>query len=264
MARTGKSLLLEGRFRGARAVAKVLTDQGEFWRSRLHNELAFYKAARSAGAPVAIPHLFCGDDDLGVLILEYLEGRPLASTRYPDTPVDERDFALLLRALTDLHAWKPTPAPFRATIAEAMARRMEKHVGRGVLPERDAIHAVSLMRAASWEPVFSHRDLLFTNCLVRHDRVALIDWEYAGYALPGYDEALLWVLLMDDASKRNRVIDVASAHGEERALLFTINVMSLLAREVHQLRASGDEDLRRRATTLETDLTEVRTWIRPR
>lgn len=261
IARTGKSVVLEGDLRGTRAVAKVLMDRGEFWRSRLRNELAFYRIAAALPASITIPRMYCGDDGRGILILEYLDGRPLATKRYPEAPIDGRAFTLLLEALPRLHDWTPGVPSTRDAVVKETERRLERHVDRGLLARCEAIHARTLIRETRWEPTFNHRDLLFTNCLTFHDRLALIDWEYSGYALPGYDEALLWVLLVNDASRRDLVADIAHEQNESLALLFKINVMSLLAREIHMLRASGEDALQRRATTLATDLADVRRGI---
>jgi hypothetical protein len=64
-------------------------------------------------------------------------------------------------------------------------------------------------------------------------RPTLIDWELAGYAASGYDEALLWTVLMDDRRARDVVAGRMEDSGKSRMRLFAINRLAILAREIH-------------------------------
>ncbi len=261
IARTAKSLLVGGAYLGESAVAKILIDRVAFWQDRLNHELDIYEAVRMQGAPVPMPRLLDGRRAMGILILEHLDGDPLARQRYPCRTINPADMTLLLDMLPALNGWQLHTTPSQQTTLQAAEQRLANHVARGLLPQDDADRVAALLSRLTWSPEFHHRDLLFSNCLMHRDRLALIDWEYAGYAIPGYDEALLWVLLMDHDRQRNDLLTHVQERGHERTLLFMINCLIILPREIHALRATRTSASLRRATALETELDNVRGWV---
>jgi len=89
---------------------------------------------------------------------------------------------------------------------------------------------------AAAELVFSHGDLLLTNVMATGAAVTLLDWEYAGLRLPGYDHALLWLALMDHPAAQDLVATRAAAQSA-----FRLHAATLLLRElrIHRQAASA-------------------------
>jgi len=265
--RTGKSLLIAGTFRGEPAVAKLLTDRGAFWQTRFLHEIEFYRAIQEGDPPIRIPQLLHADNPNLMMIQELLPGEPMADARHPSKPVDLQGFRALLNTLPALHAWMPWPTPDPETIVLDYENRLAKHLQRGFLSPEDVDRGIRLLHSISWTPEFNHGDLLLTNCLFDtvQQRIALIDWEYAGYLVPGYDLALLYTLSLHDENQHAMITRVVQESGEKGSALFLVNLLILLARETHNLRELQHIDLLRSRTTLvTTELEQTRHLLHAR
>jgi hypothetical protein len=168
------------------------------WRWTAAHEIEIYRWLAEQTLDVRIPALIDADPDEGVLVLERLEGPPLARGRAA-RHVDPVEIARLSAGIQGLAALVPPlvavppdeviaamrerilPDPSDPGWLAAGARRL---VSLGFLDEEDVPRGT--------ECAFAHGDLFARNVLAGP---ALVDWELAGLHPAGWDLALLWTSL---------------------------------------------------------------------
>jgi aminoglycoside phosphotransferase (APT) family kinase protein len=79
---------------------------------------------------------------------------------------------------------------------------------------------------------FCHGDALLSNILMSPAGPVLVDWEHAGWYLPGYDLATLWAVLGDAPVARRQISQIAQAQGPAARDAFLVNLMLVLTREI--------------------------------
>lgn len=79
---------------------------------------------------------------------------------------------------------------------------------------------------------FCHGDALLSNILLPPTGPVLVDWEHAGWYLPGYDLATLWAVLGDAPAARRQISQLAQAPGAAARDAFLVNLMLVLTREI--------------------------------
>jgi len=150
------------------------------------NELAASRAAHAAGLSPAVVH-----HEPGVLVLDYIDARPLAPEEIVRPEMLER-VVLLVR---DAHGgigghFRGAAAIFWvfhvvADYAATLKAEGSRHVPMlATLMDR----LKTLEEAAGpFEIAFGHNDLLASNILDDGNRLWLIDWDYAGFNSPLFD-----------------------------------------------------------------------------
>ena len=83
---------------------------------------------------------------------------------------------------------------------------------------------------------FCHGDALLSNILLSPAGPVLVDWEHAGWYLPGYDLATLWSVLGDAPVARRQISQLAQSAGPAARDAFLVNLMLVLTREIRTLR----------------------------
>lgn len=79
---------------------------------------------------------------------------------------------------------------------------------------------------------FCHGDALLSNILLSPAGPVLVDWEHAGWYLPGYDLATLWAVLGDAPLARRQISQLAQQAGPASRDAFLVNLMIVLTREI--------------------------------
>src|SRR5689334_2915450 len=92
--RARKSELLWGTVDGKPVVAKRLVKASPVWEWYLEREIAIYRALMERPPGVRFPRFVAGDH--GVLVMERLEGEPLATKRRPAAPLPIRTISALI------------------------------------------------------------------------------------------------------------------------------------------------------------------------
>lgn len=150
------------------------------------NELAASRAAHAAGISPAVLH-----HEPGILVLDWIEGRPLdaADVRRPDF------LAKILPLVAATHRDLPRHlrGPTLAFHSFHILRDYAATLRQGASPH--APHLAALLHAADrleqavgpYAPVYGHNDLLPANILDDGNRLWLIDWDYAGWNSPLFD-----------------------------------------------------------------------------
>jgi hypothetical protein len=72
----------------------------------------------------------------------------------------------------------------------------------------------------------------------------LVDWEHAGWYLPGYDLATLWTVLGDDPAARRQISQLAQAAGPAARDAFLVNLMLVLTREIRTCETAVQRSMR--------------------
>ncbi|MFC0862425.1 phosphotransferase family protein [Sphaerimonospora cavernae] len=231
---TGKTIVIGGSTAGRPAVVKVLLGGDPFWRDKFVNEIAVCRAFARQTPPVAVARLVDADEQAGVLIVERLAGRPLAVDRYPAGPLPAGVITAVVDAVATLADWQP-PAPLPRWWD--YKERLDRYRGYGLLDDDDHHALAVLLDMTGLRRCFAHGDVLPGNIRLlaepaSPDRVALLDWEFAGTYLPGLDLALLWVLLGATPPARHVIMSRLAAADPPTRAAFTINQAMVLTREL--------------------------------
>jgi aminoglycoside phosphotransferase (APT) family kinase protein len=158
----------------------------------LANEAALYRRLRDAPWT---PALHAYDARRGLLVLEWIEGGADLLAR-PISPTLAR---ALGRALADLHAIAPDDEELRRDAPwvlalhrpplEALRYLSAASVELVKLLQRDPPLTAALddLRETWRCEALVHRDVKRANCVAHGGRVALVDWEMAGWGDPAWD-----------------------------------------------------------------------------
>ncbi|WP_335933297.1 aminoglycoside phosphotransferase family protein [Streptomyces sp. PTD5-9] len=232
--RSGRSVLLVGSTGRATAVAKCLLDHSPAWSERFRHEIAAYRAFVRHRPPVRAPRLIAADPDNCTLVIERMPGRVAALTRHPTEAPPRADVRAVLGAITRVNSWRPAPGLFDAPLD--YAARISRYHELGLFTDRDLgdlqklLHGLAGGRQAMGQ--FCHGDALLSNVLLSPTGPVLVDWEHAGWYLPGYDLATLWAVLGDAPAARRQISQLAQAAGPASRDAFLVNLMLVLTREI--------------------------------
>ncbi|MBP0457907.1 aminoglycoside phosphotransferase family protein [Streptomyces montanisoli] len=244
--RSGRSVLLVGSAGRATVVAKCLLDQSPVWVERFRHEIASYRAFVRNRPPVRVPRLVAADPAGGALVLERIPGRPAALSRHPLQAPPRTDVRAVLGAIAGLNAWQPPAGRFEAPLD--YASRISRYHELGLFTDRDLgdlqklLHGIAAQRHGARQ--FCHGDALLSNVLIAPTGPVLVDWEHAGWYLPGYDLATLWAVLGDDPAGRREVSKLAQSGGPAARDAFLVNLMLVLTREIRMYETAVQRTLR--------------------
>ncbi|MET8557197.1 aminoglycoside phosphotransferase family protein [Streptomyces sp. NPDC004959] len=234
--RNGHSVLLAGTTGRATVVAKCLLDRSPVWSGRVRQEIAAYRAFVRQRPPVRVPRLVAADPDQGVLVVERMPGRPAALQRHPAHAPGRADLRAALAAFARVNSWRPAPGTFDTPLD--YGARLARFHELGMLTDRDLddlqklLHGVAAGagRGGMWQ--FNHGDALLSNVLLSPAGPVLLDWDRAGWYLPGYDLATLWSVIGDAPEVRRQIAQLAQAAGPAARDAFLVNLMLVLTREI--------------------------------
>ncbi|MFI9626001.1 aminoglycoside phosphotransferase family protein [Streptomyces sp. NPDC052042] len=234
--RSGRSVLLVGSTGRTTAVAKCLLDHSPAWSERFRHEIAAYRAFVRHRPPVRVPRLIAADPDNCALVIERTPGRVAALTRHPTEAPPRADVRAVLGAVARVNAWRPAPGLFDAPLD--YAARITQYHELGLFTDRDLSDLQKLLhglayaggRQTIWQ--FCHGDALLSNILLSPAGPVLVDWEHAGWYLPGHDLATLWAVLGDAPAARRQISQLAQVAGPASRDAFLVNLMLVLTREI--------------------------------
>ncbi|MGH3923115.1 MAG: phosphotransferase [Pseudonocardiaceae bacterium] len=237
---TDKSLLVAGTIGDQPIVAKLLINGDAFWQDKLGHEITVYRVFAEHPPPIRVPRLIHADD-ARLLVLERLDGAPLDADRYPNRVLPDAAVDAALEAVTALNCWRPPQGAFAPVFD--YRKRIDRYLAHGILTEVDtkALHRLLDSWSGDWE--LDHGDPLPSNLLLAGDGyAALLDWEFTGLYLPGFDLALLHTLLTATPHTRNRINRIVTE--QDLAVPFTINLAMVLTREIRTHRELPNGPLR--------------------
>jgi Ser/Thr protein kinase RdoA (MazF antagonist) len=248
--RARKSELLAGELDGAPVIAKRLVRPNPVWAWYLAREIELYRAFDATPPPIRVPRLIAADDE--VLVIERLEGAPLAKLRRPYAELAPEVVEELIAMHDALATWPgafPALQPTTAVRSQLRTRLLEDPTSpiewvraglarcgaKSILDSSTVRDALAALDAHS--PIApSHGDLLLRNVIGAEgggQGVGLVDWECAGLHVADWDLALLWTQLAPDARSS---IEQAIGDGPRLRTFWALAVFAL-AREVTFLHA---------------------------
>ncbi|WP_345964315.1 aminoglycoside phosphotransferase family protein [Streptomyces sp. BRB040] len=234
--RSGRSVLLVGTTGRSTAVAKCLVDHSPAWAERSRHEIGAYRSFVRQRPPVRVPRLIAADPDNGTLVIERMPGRVAALQRHPLEAPPRADIRATIGAVCRLNAWRPPVGTFDAPLD--YAARISRYHELGLLTDRDLgdlqklLHGIAHAGGRQGLGQFCHGDALLSNVLMSPAGPVLVDWEHAGWYLPGYDLATLWAVLGDAPAARRQISQIAQATGTAARDAFLVNLMLVLTREI--------------------------------
>lgn len=234
--RTGRSVLLVGTTGRSTAVAKCLLDDSPEWTERVRHEIAAYRSFVRHRPPVRVPRLIAADPDNCTLVIERLPGRPAALHRHPAEAPPRTELKAVLAAVCRLNGWRPPSGTFPAPLD--YAARIARYHDLGLFTDRDLgdlqklLHGLAHGAGRGELRQFCHGDALLSNILLSPPGPVLVDWEHAGWYLPGYDLATLWAVLGDAPGMRRQISQLAQSAGPASRDAFLVNLMLVLTREI--------------------------------
>jgi hypothetical protein len=240
--RTDKSVLVIG----DRVVAKSLAVDDEHARARFAHEADVHRGFVLHPPPVGVPRLML-TDGVRLLVLQRAPGQPLGTERYPARPLAQPSVDAALQAISKLNAWQPPHAAFTSVLD--YPRQFRRYRRYGQLSNDDESSLLHAYRQWADSREFNHGAVLPSNVLLDSDAdVALLDWQHAGWYLPGFDLALLYTLLGNTPYALRRIEEIVAERNIE--VPFTVNLALVLARELRtQLRLPASQ-ARERALVL--------------
>lgn len=244
--RSGRSVLLVGSTGRTTAVAKCLLDHSPVWVERFRHEIAAYRAFVRHRPPVRAPRLIAADPDNCTLVVERMPGRAAALTRHPVEAPPRADVRAALGAIARLNTWRPPAGMFDAPLD--YASRIARYHELGLFTDRDLgdlqklLHGLAGGRQGMGQ--FCHGDALLSNILLSPAGPVLVDWEHAGWYLPGYDLATLWAVLGDAPVARRQISQLAQATGPAARDAFLVNLMLVLTREIRMYETAVQRTMR--------------------
>jgi phosphotransferase family enzyme len=247
--RSGRSVLLAGTSGRGTVVAKCLLDRSPVWTERFRHEITVYRTFVRHRPPVRVPRLVAADPEACVLVTERMPGRPAALRRHPFEAPPRVDLRAVLASVRRLNAWQPAAGVFERPLD--YPQRLARHHELGLLTDRDLSDLQTLLHGAAhpsgrqgpaWQ--FCHGDALLSNMLLPPAGPVLVDWEHAGWYLPGYDLATLWTVLGEEPGARRYISQLAQADGPAARDAFLVNLMLMLTREIRTCETAVQRTMR--------------------
>ncbi|MFE4923609.1 aminoglycoside phosphotransferase family protein [Streptomyces sp. NPDC056661] len=251
--RSGRSVLLVGTTGRTTAVAKCLLDHSPVWSERFRHEIAAYRTFVRHRPPVRVPRLIAADPENCTLVIERMPGRVAALTRHPSEAPPRADVRAALGAISRVNAWRPAAGLFDAQLD--YASRIARYHELGLFTDRDLgdlqklLHGLAHAGGRQGMGQFCHGDALLSNILLSPTGPVLVDWEHAGWYLPGYDLATLWAVLGDAPVARRQISQLAQATGPAARDAFLVNLMLVLTREIRTYETAVQRAMRETTPT---------------
>ncbi|WP_433664686.1 phosphotransferase [Nocardia sp. CA-128927] len=242
--RTDKTALAIGELSGQRVAVKCLLDPDPLWAAKWRHELDAYRVFATVSPPLRVPKLLYTDNSR-ILVLEWLDGRRLNDDRYPQQALSVVDSEAVLSCVAAFNQWQPPGGAFAAVFD--YADRFRRYHAQGWLEDRDLAALQKLLPRAGTPAEVNHGDPIASNILLGdHCSVTLLDWEYTGLFLPGFDLAMMHTQLgANTSSMKERIDAMVSADGNDTP--FVINLATVLTRELRihrELPASHVREMR--------------------
>jgi Phosphotransferase enzyme family len=239
---TGKSMLVAGEMDCEPVIAKILRTADPFWVAKWQHEIDIYRSFAWERPPVRIPRLKWTNGQTA-LILEWIGDRPADEGRYLSRPLDAGDIGAIVAAAEAISAWQPAvPGSPAGQVMVDYEKRIDRYYRRGFFTPADREALLRLLARCGDRRDFGHGDLLPANILLGAGHTCtLVDWEFGGQYLPGYDLATLSVLLGDAAPAiRPRIAAAVAAAGRDAE--FCVNLACILVRELRIHQEVSDTD----------------------
>jgi hypothetical protein len=202
--------------------------------------MAVYLMFAKHPPPLRVPRLV-HTDGRRIVVMERLAGTTLGSGRYPRVLTGPE-----VRATTSLvgrlHGWQPLPDGFRPVFAYRDRIARYHAIGYFTEDDRRALERLLARCGQPWQ--LNHGDPLPGNMLrLPSGEWALLDWEFTGLFLPGFDLAMLGVLLARTPGAADIIAEAVGQAGHLDAYLVNLAMVLSRERRIHR-GLPGDHPLR--------------------
>lgn len=255
---SGKTVTAAGTLAGRPVVVKTLTSDDPFWQAKLRHEIGVYRQFAMHPPPVRVPAL-AGTDGSSWLAVELLAGEPLSAGRYLAGATAAGKLPQVLATVGQLNAWRPPAASFGG-LAD-YHDRIGRYHALGYLTEADHAALTWLLGRCGPAREFCHGDLVPGNIwFTATGECALLDWEFAGWYLPGYDLALLYVLAGGAVpGLRATIADQVTAAGRQA---LAVNLACVATRELRMHAGLAGQAARRTVAWLQAIWPDITRMIK--
>lgn len=236
--RTDKTMLAKGLLAEQPVAVKCLLGSDPFWTAKWRHEVHVYRVFADSPPPLRVPRLLY-TDNTRLLVLEWLEGRRLDDDRYPQRALSADEVDAVLGCLNAVNQWSAPHGRFEAVFD--YPDRFRRYHAKGYLTDQDREGLARLLYRAGQPSQLNHGDPLASNILIADKtRATLLDWEFTGIFLPGFDLAMLHTQLgANTPALKQRIDELTRTAGIEDA--FAVNLAAVLTRElrIHQELPAG-------------------------
>jgi hypothetical protein len=227
----GKSILAAGHTGEQSVVVKILADTAPLWKARQRHEIEVYQIFATHALPVRAPRLLWTDGH-NILVLEQIEGIPLATGRYPERVLVSDEIHAALALVGALADWQPVPAGFTSVFD--YPSRIARYHAAGWFDDTDRAALDRLVSRCGPPRQLCHGDPLPDNMLITAEgEWVLLDWEFTGLFLPGFDLAMLRTLLAATPAARDHIEALIARTGELEPFLVNLAVVLSRERRIH-------------------------------
>ncbi|MEV0395387.1 phosphotransferase [Polymorphospora rubra] len=239
--RTDKTLLASGTLSGQRVAVKCLLDPDPFWAEKWRHEVDVYEVFAESPPPLRVPRLLY-TDGARLLVLEWVDGQRLDDDRYPQRALNTQETDAVLGCVRSFNQW-PAPGTGFEVVFDYQDR-FRRYRDYGYLTDADHDALARLLRRVGEPRQVNHGDPLPSNILLDPSLgTTLLDWEYTGLFLPGFDLAMLHTQIGAHSPLiKTRIDDLAAESGTEDA--FAVNLAAVLTRELRMHHELPDGPLR--------------------
>ena len=165
-----------------------------------------------------------------MVVIERLEGTPLDTGRYPERPLTEQEVYATTELVRMLHDWRPLPGGFGPVFT--YRDRIDRYHAAGYFTDSDWRALDRLLARCGQPSQLNHGDPLPANIIsTPGGEWALLDWEFTGLFLPGFDLAMLRILLAETPAAADHIEAIVAETGHLDAYL--VNLAVVLSRELH-------------------------------
>jgi len=241
-----KSLLAHGDYHGRPVVIKALRTGEGFWRVKFDHEIRLYQAFVEYPPPVRVPELVHTDGHR-VLVIEHIPGHPVDGERYPEQPLSADVADAVLDTVTAFTQWAP-PNGVLAPVFD-YPDRVERYHRAGFFDDTDRAALAALLAEVGPVGQADHGDPLPANLLLAEwGGCVLLDFEFTGLFVPGFDLAMLHTVL---AGTPGTQAGIEALVGEaDIKVPFLLNLAMVLSRELRLHTELPESEFRARRLAL--------------
>ncbi|MGH3812989.1 MAG: aminoglycoside phosphotransferase family protein [Pseudonocardiaceae bacterium] len=253
---TETSMLLGGVLDGRAVIAKYPLDRRPFWLARARHEIAVYQALSAlAPLPMTVPDMVAAEPIHPLIVMTALVGDPVHKHRYLATTIHGGQLGEVVSLLDRVHAWPPA-IPSALPYDDDYPGQLAAVCGTEINDvERSCAFELYAAVRGRLGVEIQHGDAHLGNVIRQPDgQLALIDLEFTAWRWPGYDLAMLWVLLGDAPGVREQLIPRIGFPAERRAAFWCSAVLVCLREITSHRRGPQDATRRTRAERLRCDL----------
>jgi thiamine kinase-like enzyme len=188
------------------------------------NELGASQAAYAAGISPAVVHA-----EPGAMVLQFVEGKTLEASDIRKPEIQDRIIPLLKRIHHQIPHYLNGPSLvfWVFQVIRSYSQTLKRDESRMVseLPRLEKIAKELEDAVGPIQLVFGHNDLLAANFIDDHQRIWILDWDYAGFNSPVFDLANLASNNEFDVDMEHRLLELYFESKPDRALWHSYSSM---------------------------------------